>query len=120
MAASYNSLYSTYKNFVKNEQKFNTKIKNDNIDWYKNIVDASEHFLRNDLDVAASSESLSVKRIVLLNAFEHIASAERAYALRKLDYQDYFTRRDESLSYDNEIMDNTLAFVQGVILTEIE
>lgn len=116
MSTNYNSLYNTYKNFVKNEQKFNDEIRKDNIDWYRNIVGVPEHFQRNDLDVAASSESLTVKKIMLLNAFEHIAAADRAYTLRKLDYKDYFTRRDESLVYDNKIMDSVLAFFHSTVL----
>lgn len=120
MPSNYNALYNTYKNFVKDEQQFNGKIKSDNIDWYKNIVGMPGHFRRDDLDLAAGSESLTIKRIALLNAFEHIAAADRAYALRKLDYGDYFARRDDSLSYDNKVMENVLTFFQSTVLTQTE
>lgn len=120
MPANYNSLYSTYKDFVVDEQKFNTEIKGGNIDWYENIAGTPGHFRRDDLDVAASSEPLTIKRIMLLNAFEHIAAADRAYALRKLDYGDYFNRRDDSFSHDNKLMENILTFFQSTILTRTE
>lgn len=112
---TYEELYELYESFVEDEQKFNNKIKDGDIDWYRNIVDTDEHFERDTLNTAAKSELLVIKRLLILNAFEHIAAMERSQVFRKLDYADYFARRDASLEDDNKTMDRILNFFHNTV-----
>jgi hypothetical protein len=112
---TYEELYELYKSFVEDEQKFNNKIKDGDIDWYRNIVGIDSHFERDILDKAARSELLVIKRLLILNAFEHIAAMERSQIFRKLDYADYFARRDVSFEDDNKTMDRILNFFHNTI-----
>jgi len=112
---TYEELYELYESFVKDEQKFNNKIKDGDIDWYRNIVDIDSHFERAILDTGAKSEPLTIKRLLILNAFEHVAAMERAQMFRKLDYADYFERRDASFNDDNKIMERILNFFSNTI-----
>lgn len=116
---TYKELYEQYKSFVVKEQEFNTKIKAGDIDWYRNIVGIASHFERSILNTAAKSEPLTIKRLLILNAFEHIAATERAQALRRLDYTDYFMRRDVSFDDDNETMGRILNFFYKLTTKEV-
>lgn len=117
---TYEELYELYKSFVKDEQKFNNKIRDGDIDWYRNIVDIATHFERDILDKAAKSEPLTIKRLLILNAFEHIAAMERSQTLGKLNYADYFIRRDVSLEDDSKTMEGVLNFFYNTITQSTE
>jgi len=54
-----------------------------------------------------------------LNAFEHITAMEWTQALRKLDYTDYFVRRNFSFDDDYKTMDGILNFFHKTITIEI-
>lgn len=112
---TYEELSDLYESFVTDEQNFNNKIENGDIDWYGNIVGIDNHFERDILNEAAKSEPLVIKRLLILNAFEHIAATERSQVFRKLDYADYFDRRDVSLEDDNKTMDRILNFFHNTI-----
>lgn len=65
---------------------------------------------------AAKSEPLVIKRLLILNTFEHIAAMERSQTLRKLDYANYFVRRNVSFEDDNKTMDGILNFFHKTII----
>lgn len=113
---THEEIYELYKSFVRGEQEFNDKIKDGNIGWYKEIVGIDSHFERGILDTKAKSEPLTIKRLLILNAFEHIAAMERAQMFRKLDYTDYFDRRNVSFGDDNDTMERMLNFLYNTIM----
>ncbi|HHT9107105.1 MAG TPA: tyrosine-type recombinase/integrase [Candidatus Wunengus sp. YC63] len=55
----------------------------------------------------------------LLNAFKHITAMVRAQVFRKLDYADYFVRRNVSFEDDNKTMDRILNFFHKTIIKKI-
>lgn len=116
---SYEELYGLYKSFVQDEQGFNSKIRDGAIDWYRDIVGIESHFERGILGSAAKSEPLAIKRVLMLNAFEHIAAMDRAYAMRGLDYANYFARRDISLEDDSKTMDRALNFFYRTVTQRV-
>ena len=116
---TYEALSALYKQFVGREQGFNAGIIGGDIKWYRDAVGIDSHFERGILDSAAKSEPLTIKRVVALNAFEHIAAMDRAQAVRELDYADYFVRRDVSLEDDNDTMGRWLNFFHKVITQKI-
>lgn len=116
---TYEALSALYKSFIGREQGSNAGIMDGDIEWYRDAVGIDSHFERGILDVVAKSEPLTIKRVVALNAFEHIAAMERAQAMRALDYTDYFVRRDISLEDDNDTMGRLLNFFYKVITQKI-
>ena len=114
-APTHKEIYELYKTFIRDEQAFNDKIMDGDIDWYSNIVGVDDHFERDILNTLGQAEPLTIKRLLILNAFEHIAAMERAQSFRKLDYLDYFARRDISLEDDNETMDGILNYLHNTI-----
>ena len=66
---TYKELYELYKSFVEDEKKSNNKIKDGDVDWYRNLVAIDSHFDRDILDIVAKSEPLTIKRLLILNAF---------------------------------------------------
>lgn len=112
----YNDLCQRYTDFVGAEQLYNTLTTEGEIDWYIDTVGGASHFGRSDIDNAAKNEPLQLKRILLLNAFDHISAMERAYALRAKNYSDYFSGRDDNFESDNKFMDNALGFFYKNVL----
>lgn len=55
----------------------------------------------------------------LLNAFEHITAMEWTQALKKLDYADYFVRRNVSFEDDYKTMNGVLNFFHKTIIKKI-
>lgn len=115
METDYNALSQKYQQFIDREKAYNTNLLTGQVDWYDDVVTTATHFVRTQMGNAAKKEESILKRVAILNAFEHVAAMQRAHDLRKLDYSDFFGRQDVSLADDNSNMQKVSNFFNNAV-----